>query len=195
MDETAQQPIVYQLDKKRRIIDVDGPWDRFALENDGAAACAERVIGQPLLHFVSGDDARMWIDTLLQLAALTSQPLERPYRCDSPELRRFMKMRVLPEDGGMLRVEHLLLEVQPRVRPVRFLPVPGNYPKLRLRCSICGRVKCQDRWQEAEHCCEEGAGTPTIAVAYTVCPTCGEERLSVPAGWSGKESRPSSRLP
>lgn len=186
MDETTQQPTVYQLDEKRRIVDVDGPWDRFALDNDGVAACAERVIGQPLMHFVSGDDARMWIDTLLQLATLTGKPLERPYRCDSPELRRYMVMRVVPKDGGMLRVEHRLLEVQARIRPVRFLPVSDHHPSLRLRCSICGRIKAQDHWQEAEQCGGESEGIPTIPVAYTVCPNCGEQRLFVPSVFGGK---------
>ena len=57
MDETTQQPTVYQLDEKRRIVAIDGPWDRFALDNDGASACTELVIGQPLLRFVCGDDA------------------------------------------------------------------------------------------------------------------------------------------
>ena len=179
MDETTLQPIVYQLDEKRCIVAIDGPWDRFALDNDGAAACTERVIGQPLLRFVCGDDARMWIDTLLQLASLTGEPLERLYRCDSPELRRFMSMRVVAEDTGMIRVEHRLLAVQQRFRPVRFQPVMGSHPALRLRCSVCGRINHQDSWQEADQWSGDGDEV-TIVVAYTVCPHCYEDRVSKP---------------
>ena len=172
MAENEQEPIVYWLDSAHHIVAVDGPWDRFALDNEGGAACAERVIGRPLRHFISGDDARMWMDTLLQLAKLTGEMLERPYRCDSPELQRFMSMRLVPEHSGMMRVEHHLLSIQQRIRPVRFLAVSSPQPGLRLRCSVCGRIKEQEEWLEAEHLGGTGSAPAKFRVAYTVCPSC-----------------------
>lgn len=175
MADWKHDPTIYWLDHASHIVGVDGPWDRFALENEGEAACAERVIGQPLLHFVSGDEARMWIDTLLQLARLTGEVLERSYRCDSPELQRFMNMRLVPEDSGMMRVEHHLVSVRQRIRPVRFLPVSSYQATLRLRCSICGRIKEQGEWMEAEQLSDNGPAISPIKVAYTVCQWCCEK--------------------
>jgi hypothetical protein len=172
MDEACQHPTVYWLDQERRIVAIAGPWDSFALDNEGMSACAAQVLGFPLRRFVSGDDARMWLDTLLQLAGLTGQPLERPYRCDSPDLQRFMSMRIVLEDSGLLRLEHRLLRVQRRIRPVRFVSSAGSCPSLRLRCSVCGRVRAHHCWMEPEHCCQGGGSTTEMPVVYTVCPEC-----------------------
>ena len=165
------EPTVYHLDKNDRIVAVGGPWDEFANENGGLYVRVQDVLGRLIWEFVTDDITRMWLDTLLQLARIRQKTVERFYRCDSPELKRFMCMRIIPEENSLLRIEHEVLSVEQRAVPVhiRFAAsVPGQ--NLRLRCSVCGRVKMDEVWQEPV--VEQGDGAGGILVAYSVCETC-----------------------
>lgn len=162
------------LDAQNRILRVNHDYDRFAEENDGEVIRSDAVLGQPLWQFVTGSTTRMWLESILMLARVREGSLERPYRCDSPHLRRFMRMRVTKEDGELLKIEHETLYTEPREKPVYFQPELVLKPKILRRCSICGRVQVQGVWQEAEQV--EGSLTypehVKLPVFYTVCQSC-----------------------
>lgn len=111
----------------------------------------------------------MWLDAIFQFARLSGTSVERPYRCDSPELKRFMRIRVDVEEGGVLRIEHETVATEQRVVPVHIRYAAGSRKNTRQRCSICGRVN-DGGWQEPrpEHA-DESDG---IIVIYTVCEDC-----------------------
>lgn len=166
---------VYWLDANLSIEAVAGPWDRFARENEGEVNCAARVLGRSLHDFIKGDEVRMWLETLLQLALATGQPVERPYRCDSPELQRFMTMRIVPEDAGKMRVEHRLVAMKKRQRPVYFTFAPTeSMEAARLRCAVCGRIDQEGVWIEPDTADDviQDRQQKTLKVVYTVCPLC-----------------------
>jgi hypothetical protein len=162
----------YWLDADDRIIHVSRSWDPFARENGGDQALAAQVVGRSIHEFVADDPTRMWIQAVLSLARTRGTAVERPYRCDSPTERRFMSMTVIPEQGGKLRVDHVLLATEPRIRPVTIRPAAAAVPDLAMRCSICGRVKTDGEWREADEPGGPVDGTPEIIVAYTVCKAC-----------------------
>lgn len=155
----------YVLDNRHRIVSVSGAWDEFADENGGVTVSVADVCGRELWDFVAGDTTRMWLETVFQFSRLHGMSIERPYRCDSPDLKRFMRMRIDHEIGGILRIEHLITGIEQRSVPVS-IRYGGN---ARQRCSICGRVHCGG-WQEtlAEH----AEGSKGIIVIYTVCEDC-----------------------
>ena len=49
----ASQTIEYRIDRQGLLIYVSDSWTHFALDNGSPYLVAERVIGQPLLSFVS----------------------------------------------------------------------------------------------------------------------------------------------
>lgn len=162
---------IYCLDREQRITSVSGPWDQFARENGGPDVLAGRVCGRSIWDFVNGDATRMWLNALFQLAFVRNEMVERPYRCDSPDFKRFMRMQIFPETGGVLRVEHELLSLEKRIRPVYICHESTiKAPIIHLRCSICGRVKIGGVWEEPgqRHCKSSGS----IVVAYSVCDDC-----------------------
>lgn len=162
-------PIEYVLDNRDRIISVGEAWDHFADENGGMNMSSKDVIGRPLWDFVAGDTTRMWLETLFGSARLCGRTIERPYRCDSPSLKRFMQMRIAFEQGGILRIQHKILATEKRSAPVHFQCRAKALRNARQRCSICGRVK-KGSWQEPlETKAEDSA---VIPVDYTVCEDC-----------------------
>jgi hypothetical protein len=111
----------YILDGKGRIISINGPWDEFAHENGGVDIYANDIQGQLIWDFISGDATRMWFDTLINFAAIKNEIIKRPYRCDSPEFKRYMRMTITPEGNGLLRIDHELLSLEQRKIPyIRF---------------------------------------------------------------------------
>ena len=91
------QTTAYVLDNRNRIISVSEAWDRFAAENGGNKTSYKDVCGRPIWDFVTGDPTRMWREAIFQFARLRGDRVERPYKCDSPDLKRFMRMRIVSD--------------------------------------------------------------------------------------------------
>lgn len=164
----------YTIDKKNKIVGTSSTWDEFALENDGGEIVSKKVIGRSIWNFVKGDHTRMWLQTVFELVRLKGESIERPYRCDSPDVRRFMKMNISPLPDGKIKLEHEILKTEERERPVVFKYSPESGSKIRFRCSLCGKIKVGNDWAEPDESdykeiIQKYGG---IIVAYTICPEC-----------------------
>ena len=162
---------IYKLDPEKRIISVDGPWDQFARENGGRNTSFSDIQGKSIFDFITGDITRMWFEALTQLVTLRKEPIEKPYRCDSPDLKRYMSMRIIPERSDVLRFEHDLIseEKRPVCVDIRYsYEMPCGINK--IRCSICGRVKTGDLWVEPDF--NHVWKRITLTVTYSVCESC-----------------------
>ncbi|AXJ01997.1 hypothetical protein CYPRO_2758 [Cyclonatronum proteinivorum] len=175
----------YKVSKAKLIIAVGGEWDEFAAQNDGKRALSRSVIGRPIWDFVTGAPTRMWLEALFQLAELRNEPVERIYRCDSPQLKRVMSMRISPEDEKVLRVDNELISVEPLEKKVVIRHHSRNPDTtIRMRCSICGKIKVGEEWNEPVELTEDNPAG--IIVAYTVCGSC---KQAMPKSGSGKIRR------
>jgi hypothetical protein len=161
---------IYRIDVQRRIIGVEGSWDDFAAENGGDGLALPDISGRPIFEFITGDATRMWFEALLQLVEVRGQPIGREYRCDSADVKRFMRMTLAPEPDGVIRCEHELLGSERRDEPVSILPAIGPGGRSRLRCSVCGRIRDGLDWTEPAPGMADGK--PHLEVQYTVCGTC-----------------------
>ena len=162
----------YRIDADDRILAVGGQWDGFARANDGERAMAARVAGTWLYDHVHGDVSRMFVRSVFAAVRTLAQPSVRPYRCDSPRLKRFMEMLITPEADGGLRVEHRIRRVEPLPTAASFVVSGGGRPC--VRCSMCCRIKSGSHWHDhivgtaGQHVAEDTA----VPVVYGVCPTC-----------------------
>lgn len=176
--EPTPSTLCYTLDANDCIVSVTGPWDLFALANDGPGACKDHVVGKSLESFISGDSTLMFVRTMLMSARTLNRTIYRPYRCDSSEFKRFMEMRISPASNGHLTVMHRQLHTEPKHSWVA--------PRLRPRheaghgmvcCSMCNRVQSGRIWEE-----KDDIGQPWISgtagnppgVSFEICPECRE---------------------
>lgn len=170
--ETASTSTFYRLDAQDRIVSAGGEWDEFALANGADDLLAEHVIGTSIFNHVSGDISAMFLRTLLNGARTLQRTTTRPYRCDSPGMKRYMEMVVEPDDGAEVTVHHRLLRTESLPANFHFAVRQGS--ALVTRCSMCNRLKVAGQWQEPDAAWAEGrlAAEQTTPVIYGVCPDC-----------------------
>src|SRR5450631_2450126 len=88
------EPVSYQIDGHDDIISVNSAWKAFARSN-GAPHLAEQVVGRSLWEFVSdGTTRQVYRDLLVRVRG--GRTVTFSYRCDSPSLRRYMRMTMTP---------------------------------------------------------------------------------------------------
>lgn len=158
---------VYTLDREDRLVDLSPNWDSFALANEGEAACASHVLGEPLMQNITGDPVRMFMTAVLMRVRVSGQPETAPYRCDSETMKRLYHMTLEPLEDGAVRITHVLDHEEPAARRVRIRPAAPGRPALQ-RCSICCRVKGAQGWADPF----DAAADQDLRVIHTVCPDC-----------------------
>jgi hypothetical protein len=181
-----KQTLSYWLDSVNVICRVDEDWDRsMDSENWTDRAASQSIIGKPLFDFICDDVTRMYIATMVESVRVLPRTLFRPYRCDTPDFKRFMMMTVTPEDDGLVRVSHELLRTEPMAKKTSFKTVSPTEQSASaafqsrmailgthfIRCSLCNRIRKvgQNDWQEAD---SVAVTSEAIRVVYGLCPRC-----------------------
>ena len=123
----------YHLDASDRIVAVDTAWIAFAAAN-GAPDLPDRVLGRPVWQFFSNLTVRELYRTLFRRVRETRDGVTLTFRCDSPDVRRFMSLTVECDDdgSGVMACRASLLHEEPQAASVRTLAA--------LACSARPRV-------------------------------------------------------
>lgn len=176
-DPSAQSGgISYTIDKTDTIIAVSSKWDDFAGDNDGEKVLSSNILGRKLDQFIHGDVTLMFVRTMIMSARTLRRPIYRPYRCDSPKLKRFMEMIVLPREDGAVEVLHRELHSEPIANLVHLVAVPAASSTAYIkRCSMCNRVLAKGVWSEIDDAIKAKrlqVDAPSLKVIYGLCPDC-----------------------
>lgn len=164
--------IVFWIDAKDRIVEVNEVWNRFALANGGEGCIDRLVVGRNLRRFIRGDATRMLLDTLVLQVRSWNKQIDRLYRCDSADVKRYMNMRIEP-DGKRLRFTHFVVRTEPLSPAVGFTYDQSSSPINKLmRCSMCNRVQVGRGWMETDSAFAGGEIQTPQLVIYSVCPSC-----------------------
>ncbi|MFH1059913.1 MAG: PAS domain-containing protein [Pseudomonadota bacterium] len=182
----------HRIDADGRIVAVDAAWIAFAQRNWRPDFKPALVLGRPLEDFIDGLDTQAVHRLAAARVRVRGRGFTLPFRCDSPDLRRFMEMTITPLADGGLEYSCLLLREEVRA-PVPFRPCGPCAVERKLKaCSICLRLErpawgllrgqkpapagdAAGTWLEAEQvlplvaALEEGYFPP---LTYAVCPDC-----------------------
>lgn len=184
-ESTAPDETRLWIDRRDHIVAVDDAWDEFALANDGEDMVGERIRGRILHQFISGGPTRMYLDLMIQRARYGYDPKPHAYRCDSPDLRRFMEMRIEREDEDRLRFEHRVLRVESMPRRMEFFTTEPGSEGAVCRCSICNRIKV-DRKTWSDPFDLGSLSVHRRPAYYSICPSCRttQQELYPPGSWT-----------
>ena len=161
------------IDSHDKIASVGGDWDRFAIENDAPELAGDRIIGRPLLDFISGKVTQHFISTVIDRVRNNQQQIQLEYRCDSATERRFMTMRVAPVEQGNIQFQNDVLYVEPRNVPVVVRRAPQRERGTPVRCSMCNKLNVKPKWVEPEQFTfENQTRFAELLVIYGICECC-----------------------
>jgi hypothetical protein len=147
----AEGKVSYQIDSQERIVAVGDDWLDFARGNGAPELTAEAVVGACWSDFVADPETRSLYGKIFDRVRLNDAELIVPFRCDSPDRFRFMRLVISPGLGGTLTCLGLLEREQERPfysildkafpRSDRSLPI----------CSLCRKVEVAPKeWLEIE---------------------------------------------
>lgn len=186
LGESAAKGITYLIDGYDDVIHVDWEWELFALENGAPELVSKHVIGRSLWDFISDDSTRELWKAIFHRVRFSGDPVTVPFRCDSPELRRFMKLRVVPA-GQELLVSSYMVREEPRAHQPLLGGATFRNSHILGMCSWCKRVKVSaSRWLEVEDAMislglAEGDALPRID--HCVCGNC-RKQVETPHAWA-----------
>lgn len=172
--------VVYLIDRNDILVQVNDQWDRFAVHNNSAHLCRQNVIDHSLWTYIQDAATRHVHQTLLSRVRRKRRIRNLPFRCDSPGLRRYMEMDLLPlERGGVEYRCRMIREEARDAVPLMEPKVPPSATGYIRMCSWCKKVDVgHNHWVEIEEAVTslkllERDSLPPIS--HTMCDACLED--------------------
>lgn len=144
------------LDARDVITAVDEAWLQFARANEAPELTRPSVVGRPLRAFVAGAEVVELIGHLTAAARGRGTSIAVPFRCDSPDERRFMTMTLQAEPGGAVHIAYRLDRTERRAGVALFDVHAPRSLELVLACSWCRRVRLGQDWRDVERAIADG---------------------------------------
>ncbi|MCX8156804.1 MAG: hypothetical protein N3J91_10220 [Verrucomicrobiae bacterium] len=168
---------VHQIEADDTLSWVNEAWLQFARDNQAPHLTLETVLGRPLWDFIHEATIRQFYQIIVRRVRMAARAITLPYRCDSPDKRRFMRMEIHPLGGGRIQFRNWILREE--VRPaLELLAARAPDPsRLVVMCSWCKRVRndLTAQWQEPEVAVAQmrlfNCAIPP-RITHGVCPEC-----------------------
>ena len=168
-------PVIYKVDADDRLCDINPTFLDFAHDNE-MRMDQSHLLGMSLWSFIADPQTVALYRSLLSQVRDENRRVHFAYRCDSPDLKRFMHMVVTPFEDGAVSFENRIQRVEPQNPKLVFdARRIGRHKPLRV-CSICRSVERSDGdWISVSDAFAKGMITENehrVAVIYKVCPAC-----------------------
>ena len=140
----------YRIDRYDIIRFVSPSWDHFARKNNGGDILAAAILGRKIWDFVANVETRHIYQTVVAKLRAGQASARFPFRCDSPDRRRFMQMEMkLADDNGIEFVSEILREETRGPIPLldQLSPRTGKHLSM---CSWCKKIEVAGAWLEIE---------------------------------------------
>jgi hypothetical protein len=171
----------YAIDEHDHLIRVDDGYYRFAEENGWHEAGTS--LGRSLWDYVQGSEMKMLQRLLVRRIRNEVGDVELPFRCDGPDVRREMNIRIVARPGGrVVLFSSRLRSAEERDLPQRLLdPATPRSEELLEMCGWCDRFEVDGEWVEVEEAAKRLHlfDRPELpALSHGICPDCNEMLLA-----------------
>lgn len=171
----------YSINASDEIVAVDGDWDNFALENDSPPELlSENILHRSFWDFISGD-ALQHVYRRLFAKVRAGETLEFSFRCDSPSLRRFMKLTMTPAADSGIEFVTETSRIEEREFQNVFHVNARRADEIVVACSWCKRLRTHDNvWHEPEDAIHALALFETVTIpslSHGMCEECYETMM------------------
>jgi hypothetical protein len=167
---------IWIIDAADKIGHVNDDWLAFARDNMSPHLTAAVVLDQPIWRFIQGQETVYLYKQIFDRVRAGISPVKFPFRCDSPDCRRFMEMKLSLLPGGAIQFNSHILREEWR-DPVDLLDASrdrfGEFLKV---CSWCKRIDIPGQgWGEVEAAIDAldlFGGHSMPRMTHTICDSC-----------------------
>jgi hypothetical protein len=141
----------YRIDDANRIVSVCEDWDEKTDTLDVPAPHASDLVGTSILDHITGIENKQMFVLLFSQCRAVRETMFVQFRCDAPEVRRWMELELRPRDHGHIEVVSRMVDsaTRPYVALLDcFTKRSGNVVKI---CSWCKSVQVGEVWTEVEN--------------------------------------------
>ncbi len=175
------EPVIYHINKYDNLVSAGGLWDTFAIDNGAEELTFEKIRGRNLWDFITGDATKHVYGQILKRVR-SGETLEFEFRCDSPQLRRFMAMVIAPAKEGGVRFKTRVIRIEERVNRCFQVTGRSGTDRLVISCSWCNRFRIgEGLWVEAENVVDIlhiFDGSTDLSLSHGMCDACYQAALS-----------------
>ena len=143
---------VYTIDNEDKIVSVCDNWLSFAEENQAADALHPQLIeNKSIWAFIEGYEATQLYSNILKNIREHNKSITLPFRCDSPDKRRYLKLVISPTLHDNIEfVSHLIREEDRDSVDILRVDVSRSSGFITM-CCMCNKVRLEnDLWVEVE---------------------------------------------
>ena len=170
----------YRIDNRDVLVSVFNYWDRSAIRDGASELASDAILGRNLWDFVSGDAIRHIYKKILERVR-SGETLDFDFRCDAPDERRFLSIRISPAENGEVEFETRTIRLEQRPAQDIFLRHTDFTDQLVVACSWCKKIRTHGEvWQEIEQAVvilELFKSEPVPQLSHGMCPDCYEAAL------------------
>ena len=181
------QRFAYRIDRDAVPLRLSPGWLEFARRNWRAEFQAEEVLATSLWSHINDRPTRRIYSLILEPLHVGHKGMEFDFRCDSPSLRRLMRMEIAALPLGEVEFLASMVREEPREPQVLLEPDRQAGQYLVSMCGWCKRIKtpawalayathlAEDAWVEVEvlmtpFSLAEAGLLPEVS--HGVCPDC-----------------------
>jgi hypothetical protein len=148
---TMNERFEYTINRDDVITHVNDDWKAFAEENSGEGL-GDRVVGTWLWQHLAGVEVKHLFKALVERVREEGSTVKVPFRCDAPELRRFMVLELTSLPDGGIQFSSWIEREEDREPMSLLVPDREADPDLMVKmCAWCKRIHAApDRWRELE---------------------------------------------
>jgi len=174
--EQDTRTFIYQIDSDDRIVDVNDDWLSFGAENVYNLS-QDLVVNKLLWNFIAGNETRYLYKVMLDKVRTNRVKFKVPFRCDSPDCRRFMELEVFSPNEKLIefRCRVVKLEFRPAISLLDINTDRSN--EFVTMCGWCKKIYVSAQWLEIEDAITEldlfeAAKLPQLT--HGICLSCKE---------------------
>jgi len=167
---------IYQIDSNDKIVVVNDNWLSFAAENVYNLS-QESVVNKLLWDFIEDTETQHLYKILLEKVRTNQVKLKVPFRCDSPDCRRFMELEVFSPYENFVEFRCRAVKLEFRTA-VGLLDVNSDRSNEFVRmCGWCKKIYVSAQWLEIEEAITElnlFAAAKLPQLTHGICLSCKE---------------------
>jgi hypothetical protein len=180
-----QRNFIWTIDDADKIVHVNDDWLAFARENTAPQLTAPVVLNQHIWRFIQGQETSYLYQQIFSQVRAGKSPVTFPFRCDSPDCRRFMEMQLSLLPGNAIQFAAHILREEWR-DPIDLLDASRDRSgEFITVCSWCKKIHMPGRgWGEIEAAIvalDLFGHRPMPRMTHTICDSCRSAlRLELP---------------